>query len=309
MSKCISDDDTVFTLEDLKHWSRKEPSLAVLGHPVSHSISPQIHNAALAELSKSNDLFKKWKYFKFDIIPEDLKLALSLFFQKNFIGLNLTIPHKFIACNLIKNISKEAKIIGATNTLVKESSGYTGHNTDGYGLEQAIKFDLGGRLVDSNIILIGAGGAARAAASQCLNSQCKSLWIGNRNQDRLSNLIKDLKSFYSSSEITGFSIKENLPENLPKEGILINATSLGLKSEDPSPVNLKSLSRELMVFDMIYKSGESQLIKDAKFLGQKCTDGLSMLVWQGEKALEIWTKTKSPVEVMKRHAKSLLKSV
>ena len=168
----------------------------VIGHPIAHSLSPVMHNAALAELAKTNSRFAKWRYYKFDIATEDLQAALDLFYQKKFHGLNLTVPHKILAMESIEIRPEQALLrdMGAANTLVHTDKGWSGHNTDGKGLSEALlKEPLKENLKGANVILLGAGGAARAAAVQCLSPELKSLWIGNRTAANRNALLARLK--------------------------------------------------------------------------------------------------------------------
>src|ERR1043166_280856 len=129
--------DPVLTLRDLASWSRIETSLAVLGHPIKHSISPPMHNAALDQLARTDRRFADWKYFRFEIHPDDLPRALELLYQKTFHGVNLTVPHKIIAFDRVSEIDAAARPVGAVNTLRWTDRGWHGFNTDGYGLATA----------------------------------------------------------------------------------------------------------------------------------------------------------------------------
>ena len=296
-----SSSDHVYTMADLKCWSEEGVSLAVLGHPVSHSLSPPMHNAAFAKLGERLEEFQKWRYYKFDIVPETLPEALCLFHKKRFQGLNLTLPHKVRALNCIECLDNSGKKMGAVNTLVWEKEGYRGYNTDGYGLEQALYEDLGAKFEGSTVILLGAGGAAQSAGIQAIQSGCNQLWIGNRSHQRLEALLAILiKEVGSSQRIEGFNF-DNIPHDLPKEGIIINATSLGLQPDDPVPFELRADGQHL-VFDMIYKPSPTPLIAQAKKLGRRASNGLGMLIWQGAKAFELWTGQAPMVDVMRAAA-------
>src|SRR4051812_17797164 len=136
-------DDSVFTFSDLERWSFSGTALAVLGHPIKHSVSPLMHNAALAEMAARDPRFASWKYFRFDIPPEDLAPALKLFYTKKFLGLNLTVPHKILAFSQVPQIDPAARPIQAVNTLRWEEAGWRGFNTDGYGLASRVLEELG----------------------------------------------------------------------------------------------------------------------------------------------------------------------
>src|SRR5262245_43707262 len=131
--------DPVLTIADLEAWSRAGTSLAVLGHPIGHSISPAMHNAALGELAQRDSRFADWKYFRFDIPPEQLPRALELLHAKKFRGVNLTVPHKIIAFDRVVEVDSAAQPVGAVNTLKWSERGWHGFNTDGYGLTGAVR--------------------------------------------------------------------------------------------------------------------------------------------------------------------------
>ena len=162
--KSKTENSTVFTLADLAAWSRPGTSLAVLGHPIKHSISPPMHNAALAELARAHPRFTDWQYVRFEIHPADLPRALDLLHAKQFRGVNLTVPHKIIAFDRVAEIDPAARPVGAVNTLRWTERGWHGFNTDGYGLAAAVRETLDLDLTGAPIVLLGAGGAARGAA-------------------------------------------------------------------------------------------------------------------------------------------------
>jgi shikimate dehydrogenase len=278
----------VFTLRDLETWSHPGTCLAVLGHPIQHSISPAMHNAALADLARTDPRFATWRYFRFDIPPDDLLRAMDLLHAKKFRGVNLTVPHKIIAFNHVAEVDEAALPVGAVNTLHWLESGWRGFNTDGHGLAAATKETLGRELGQTHVILLGAGGAARGAAVECLHRRCASLWIGNRTAANLATLLKALAPFAEGVPLQGFS-PESPPADLPAGALVINATSSGLKPDDPAPIDLGRLSRPAAVYDMIYNPPQTPLLRQATELGLPGANGLSMLVHQGAKALEIWS--------------------
>lgn len=280
--------DSVFTLSDLESWSRPGVSLAVLGHPIGHSISPPMHNAALTELARSAPDFAHWEYFRFDIAPADLPRALELFHARKFLGLNLTVPHKVLAFDRIATVTEAARPIGAVNTLLWTERGWAGHNTDGYGFATALRQDLGHNLTGTPIILLGAGGAARSAAVECLQRRCASLSIGNRTRENLDALLAVLAPLARGVPLRGFA-PATPPADLPAGAVVVNATSAGLHADDPAPIDLQQLPRPASVTDMIYNPPQTPLLRAAAKLGLPHANGLSMLVHQGAKALEIWS--------------------
>lgn len=287
----------VYTLADLARWDFEGTSLCLLGHSVGHSLSPVMHNAAFAEMAKEDEGYGSWRYFKFDIPSQYLVEALELCYLKRFAGISLTMPHKVDAVRIVKSIDEVAKKMQAVNSLVYESTGYRGFNTDGYGLEAAIKYELGISIRGKKVILLGAGGAAKAAAVQCLLSGCGELWIGNRTVERLDDLMKVL-GIMGRGKVHGFGL-DRVPGDLPRSGLLINATALGMKEGDESPVDLDYFEESLKVYDMIYGSRETRLVRGARERGMKASSGLRMLVEQGARGLQVWTKrSRVPVEVM-----------
>ena len=286
--KSKNENSAVLTLADLDTWSFPGTALAVLGHPIKHSISPAMHNAALATLATTDARFADWRYFRFEVHPDDLPRALDLFREKKFHGLNLTVPHKIIAFDRVAAIDPAARPIGAVNTLLLTPAGWRGHNTDGYGLAAAIRETLGLDLAGAHIVILGAGGAARGAAVECLQRCCASLWIANRTEANLTAMLADLAPLATGIPLRGFAPAAP-PVDLPSGTLVINATSAGLSPTDDLPIDLTMLPNVAAVFDMIYNPPQTKLLTRAGFFGLPCANGLAMLVHQGAKALEIWT--------------------
>lgn len=303
--------DPVLTLADLDHWTFSGTALAVLGHPIKHSISPAMHNAALAELARTDKEFATWKYFRFDVPPDELPRALEQLRAKNFHGLNLTVPHKVIAYNRISSgltpgaIDSAAQPIGAVNTLLATDNGWHGYNTDGHGLATAIDEGLHLDVAHSDIILLGAGGAARSAAVECLQRHCRSLWIANRTLANLDALLKALEPIATDIPLHGFD-PQDPPAELPSRAIVINATSAGLRDTDTPPANLVQFPKPAGVFDMIYNPPQTKLLAQAETLGIPNANGLSMLIHQGARALARWTGQPTPVAAMRAAAKAAI---
>jgi shikimate dehydrogenase len=282
--------EPVLTLADLAAWPHAGTSLAVLGHPIKHSISPAMHNAALAELARSDPRYADWRYFRFEVPPTDLPRALDLLHARRFRGVNLTVPHKILAFERMAEIDPAARPVGAVNTLRFSAEGWHGFNTDGYGLASAVRETLGRDLAGAAVLLLGAGGAARGAAVECLQRGCASLTIVNRTRANLDALLALLAPLAGHIPLQGLD-----PANLdgiravPTGSLVINATSAGLRESDPSPIDLASLPRPAAVFDMIYNPPQTPLLRAAAALGLPHAHGLAMLVHQGAKALEIWS--------------------
>ena len=299
--------ETHFTykLEDIGNLEFPGTPLAVIGHPIKHSVSPAMHNAAIAKLRPINSRFNDWAYYRFDIAPEDLAEAVPLFYKHNFLGLNLTIPHKVQAMDMLHGVSPDGERMGAVNTLVWGEHGYHGFNTDGYGLKNGLEADLGVKLRGSTVILLGSGGAARAAAVQCMLEGCKKLYVGNRSVERLEQLMAVLHAMPGGDRVEAFTLG-NLPADLPEQGLLVNATSLGLKETDPAPFDVRILTKTWAVYDMVYNPDNTRLLQEARSQGLRAANGLSMLVHQGVRSLEIWSHADVDAHSMMRAATQAL---
>ena len=292
--------------EDLDGLRLPGVSLAVLGFPVRHSISPALHNAALGEMAAADPRFSDWLYHRVEVEADRLPEVLPKLREAGFRGLNLTIPHKVHALELVSEIDPVARLIGAVNTLLATDDGWSGFNTDGYGLEQSLREELDAELSGATVILLGAGGAARAAASQALLRECSELWIGNRSRDRLDSLVASLPEQPGSSRVRSFLFSDP-PADLPTEGaVIVNATSLGLRPEDPAPIDLSAFSPDCKVMDMIYNPPETSLLREARALGMPAANGLAMLVHQAACSLSIWSGAQVPEAAMFSAARSAL---
>ena len=310
--------EPVFTLEDLHHAKFARVPLAVVGHPVAHSLSPRMHNAALAALAREDSGWSAtsgragqsrhsgqnavgaarpevalhpladWHYDKFDIAPEMLAVALDAFAERGFLGLNLTVPHKVLAISLIEEIDPAARAAGAVNTLLRTATGWKGFNTDGYGLAIGVQENLGYELGGRSVILLGSGGAARGAAVECLARGCASLAIGGRTAATRDALLADLRPLAGLLPLRGFDLASP-PSDLPAGALVINATSAGLKVSEPPPIDLRLIGYPAGIYDMIYNPPQTSLLAAAAELGLQGANGLSMLVHQGARAFEIWS--------------------
>lgn len=297
--------DPILTLDDLSNWSATGTHLAVLGHPIGHSVSPPMHNAALAGMSAKDPRFGRWQYHRFDIDPDDLPDALRLLHQKGFLGVNLTVPHKIIAVPHVAAIDAAAAEIGAVNTLLHTAEGWHGHNTDGYGIATSIREELGIDIEGAHIILLGAGGAARGAAVEFLRRHCASLHIGNRTAASLDVLIKQLQLIAGNISLAGFDLSAP-PASLPAGALIVNATSAGLKPSDPLPIDLGKIPLPAAAYDMIYNPRETPLLAQARALGIPAANGLGMLVHQGARSLAIWSRAEVPAGLMRNAVETAL---
>ena len=265
----------------------------IFGDPIEHSLSPAMQNAALRALGE------KACYHAFRVKKEDLKDALLGGAAMGFSGLNLTIPLKEKALELdFLQPDPLAQAIGAVNTInFSGPQGIAGHNTDGWGALLALQ-DAGVKIKGENVLIIGAGGAARAIA-YTLEQEGAEISIANRSINR----AQELAALVSAR---GYCLCD-LGRLAPQADIIVNCTSVGMREGDPRLLEGRLLQSHQAVFDIVYNR-ETELLMDARAAGAVAVDGVMMLVYQGAKALQIWTGKKAPVDVMERAVRETLKA-
>lgn len=292
----------VLSLDQLTFAAPPGKRLAVLGDPVGHSLSPAMHNAALAEMAVRDPGLAAWRYAAIHVPGPDLGRALPLLHREGVAGINLTIPHKVSARDLVEAVDPEVEPMGAVNTLIRTESGYRATNTDGYGINRAVEEAFSLRMDGLDIWLFGAGGAARGIIVACLQAGCARLTVLNRSEERLRELEAQLvRSGLAGLDRLRLAGLETAPRDAEAGSLLINATSLGLRAEDPNPVDPAYLEPGRHVYDTTYGS-RNRLRSACAERGVAYADGLSMLVWQGVRSLEIWTGRPVPAETMRRAA-------
>ena len=272
---------------------------AIIGNPVDHSLSPVMHNAAFKELRLN------LVYVAFTVNSRELKTAILGAKSLGLQGLNITMPHKHVAMKYLDEVDVTAKSVGAVNTVLFNNGKLIGYNTDGKGAISALQ-ENGVYTEEKKMILLGAGGAAKAIAYQA-SQNLDELVILNRNPEKAKKLAESLKSFGAKMK-SGTLSHEIMKTEMPTTDILVNATSLGMHPNSScSPVPSDILRSDLCVMGIIYNPLDTQLTKDAKAKGAKVVSGLEMLIYQGAIAFEIWTKCPAPIEVMRKAALKELK--
>lgn len=262
---------------------------AVFGSPIAHSASPAMHNAAFAALGLN------WRYLAFEVDQKNLRVAIEGAKAMNFAGINLTVPHKILAMEMVDTLDASAKKWGAVNTIKFENGRAIGFNTDADAIPQSLREDLKLKLHGAKVLLLGAGGAGRTAALKLASERVAELFLVNRTKSKAEKIAGEIKKQFPAVEIS-----TDFPKS--KLDLVLNATSLGLKTEDASPLNEKefSLKQTRAVYDMIYRPAETKLLQAAKKSGCQTANGLGMLLHQGAKAFEIWTGKTAPLDVMRR---------
>src|SRR5438270_12599208 len=189
----------VYTLADLRKWEIIDPPvrLGVFGDPVAHSLSPQIQNAALKTCKID------MQYARFQISANELQSALDLIRELNFVGVNLTTPHKIAACQFVDEVDDNARRIGAINTIKIDNAKLRGYNTDGKGFARAIRQEFAVDLRDLRVMILGSGGAARGIAMQCAKENCERLVIANRTFEKGQQLAEELRDYFAGPRVLG----------------------------------------------------------------------------------------------------------
>ncbi len=254
----------------------------LLGHPVGHSMSPLMHNDAFIHLGING------YYHAFDVHEEKLKEAIGAFRLFNIAGFNVTIPHKVAIMELLDEIDEEAKMIGAVNTVVNMEGRLIGYNTDGRGYLSSLQKTLKKPLSGSCVLVIGAGGAARAVATVLANEGVARLTIANRTVGKAIQ-IKENYQTYRQANIDVASLQE-AEEQLSIYDIVINTTSIGMSpNTEEVPIFIDNAHSDAVISDLIYNPIQTSLLIQAQLRGMKTHNGVGMFVEQGALAFQLWT--------------------
>lgn len=254
-----------------------------IGYPIKTSRSPSIHNAGYKKLGIDN----QYIYLRAEVKPQDLKMAMDGVRALGIRGVSVTMPHKQTVIRYLDKIDKDAKSIGAVNTIVNNNGVLTGYNTDVIGAMTALERKT--NVKDKLVAVIGAGGAARAVVYGLVKKRAR-VKIFNRSQDKARQLAKDFGCQHG-----GFRSLEEMS----KMDIIINATSVGM-NENRSLLEKKLINNKQIIFDIVYTPKETRLIKDAKTQGSRVIYGYEMLLYQGVAQFELYTGLAAPVEVMRK---------
>jgi len=267
-----------------------------------------MQNAALAALGLN------WRYLAFEVHPDELPVALEGAKAMRFIGINLTVPHKLLAMKMVDLLDESARTWGAVNTIRFEGLDDDGQwlplrnfsdtsrqirshgfNTDADAISHALREDLGLELSKASALLLGAGGAGRTAALKLASENIAELFLVNRTASKAEALAREIP-------LRNPGVRVTIGYPTGPVDLVLNATSVGLNPADDLPFDKTqfSISQARAVYDMIYRPAQTQILKTAKAAGCRTANGLSMLLYQGARALEIWTGQPAPLEIMRR---------
>lgn len=271
--------------------------VGLIGHPVEHSFSPPMHNAAFDALGMD------YAYVAFDVNPAELQKAIEGARSLNIKGFNVTIPHKIDVMKYLDEIDDVARLIGAVNTI--DFKNLKGYNTDGIGAVRAIEEVTS--IKNKNVVIAGAGGASRAISFYIAKYGADSLTILNRNVDKAQSLARDVSNSGLIGDVKSDSINE-INAYLADADILVDTTPLGMHPHinDQPIATAENMHDELVVFDAVYNPNETVLLKQAIEAGAKPVYGIKMLLYQGAESFKIWTGADAPVDIMEKALKDTL---
>jgi shikimate dehydrogenase len=277
--------------------------LGVIGHPVEHSLSPLMHNAAISQMGID------YAYLPFAIAPQNLEAAIRGFEAIGVVGFSVTIPHKQAIMPFMSEISSLAEAVGAVNTVFRQNNQWVGTNTDVEGFIAPLRSQYNRDWSQTTAVILGNGGAARAVVAGCAQLGCAEIHVVGRNLAKL-NAFRDSWANSSLKTNLKFHQWELLPKLLPDAGLLVNTTPIGMYPHlDESPLSQEEMENLLnggsrnspIVYDLIYTPNPTKLLQQAQKVGATPIDGLEMLVQQGAAALKIWSGSEVvPVDVMRQ---------
>jgi len=268
----------------------KTRMVGLFGHPVQHSLSPHMHNAAFTAMKL------EYAYAAFDVLPEQLPAAVEGIRALQFRGVNVTIPHKVAVMSCLDEIDPLAARIGAVNTIVNENGRLIGYNTDGLGYVRSLVEETGLDLTRQRVTLIGAGGAARAVAFTLAEHGVQRIRIVNRSREKAVELAESLRPYTEADAVEQGTMAEAVAEAT----LLINTTSIGMYPHwDQMPVEADWLRPHQIVSDLIYNPLTTKLLEQAAARGAATHSGVGMFINQGALAYELWTQTTAPADLMR----------
>ncbi len=274
----------------------------IFGYPLEHSISPRFQQAAFDHCSLDVS-YQAWPVATDSLEPEVRKLR-----DDGYLGANVTVPYKERIRSYLDDLDPLAKSLGAVNTIVKEDGRLVGYNTDAHGFMEALRKDGACDPKGLSVLVLGAGGAARAAVFALVDAGVASLTIANRTLARAELLAGEYEA--ASADVEAVPMQEPaLAAICKKADLIVNTTSVGMRhgtAEMETPLKASTIRAQTMVYDLVYNPAETPLLVEAKMAGAKTLSGLPMLVYQGAASFELWTGTPAPVEVMFEAARKAL---
>ena len=262
---------------------------AVIGDPIDHSLSPNIHNAAFRHLELDHT------YIAYRIPNGELSAGIDALKAIKIAGFNVTIPHKIEMIKFLDDMDTTCKVIGAVNTVSNEDGKLKGYNTDMIGFLDPIK-KRNLTIKDSQVMLLGAGGAARAIVTAMVKEKASKITIVNRTMEKANKLAEFAKKIGGNVNVVSL---QEANELISDHKFIINSTSIGMNNE-PSPISTENVNENSVIYDIVYQPMNTDLIKKSKEMGATIIYGYEMLLSQAACSFEIWHKTEAPYDVMKK---------
>ncbi len=281
-------------------------SVGIIGCPIRHSISPIFQQAAL-DYYGIDAIYEAWEVEP-PSLPEYIRQLRSL----NTWGINVTVPHKEAVIPLLDRVNDFASAAGAVNTIINEDGNLVGHNTDGVGFLKALEDNGHFQPQGRKVLVLGAGGSAKAVALALSSREVTEVAIANRTLERATRLAEIISTH--GTDVDAMSLTDStgtLVRKAAESDLIVNCTTLGMKyglDEHSSPMRSEQIPATALVFDLVYNPIETPLLREAKRAGAATLGGLAMLVYQGAASFEMWTGKKAPVEIMLKVAKEALGS-
>ena len=267
---------------------------AILGWPVAHSLSPLMQNAAFSAAGIDA------VYVPFPVQEAELANAVTGLRALGICGCNITVPHKEKIAEHLDYLSPEAQAIGAVNTMVRNGDTLEGHNTDVSGFITSLGHDLGFTPFGNRVVVLGAGGAARACVYALARAEATSICVANRNPKRAESICRDFSSLFSATSITSCGLNDKSFTTACLEAdLIVNTTSIGLVDNAADPLPWGDINSKTLFYDVVYKAGLTPMVASASKHGLHAVDGLGMLIAQGEQSFRIWTGI-DPGDAMRR---------
>ena len=269
---------------------------AVLGHPIGHTLSPAMHNAALQALDMDAI------YLAFDVHPDRLMDVLPAMRDMGFGGLNLTVPLKEVAFKGLTELDPAAARLGAVNTIEFLPDGeIKGHNTDGYGFLKSLDEAFGESVKDRSVFMLGSGGAGRAVAITCAAEGANKVVLSDVDADRSQRVAAEIAGLFPAVDVQTVSADPaDWPAHASGADLLVQATPVGMKPDDTSLLPPAAFTADQLVFDLVYMYPETDLMRTARAAGARATNGLGMLLHQGARAFTIWTNREPATDIMRK---------
>ncbi len=279
--------------------------VALIGYPLTHSISPSFQQASF-DYYQLDICYESW-----EIESSQLEAAINRLRQSSILGANVTIPYKEAVLPLLDELDELVVQIGAANTIVNRDGRLFGYNTDAPAFIRALRQDGDFEPWDKQVVLLGAGGVARAASFALVKEGVRSLTIVNRTMERVERLVAPLREKAGATTAIKILPWEELESSkvLSHADLLVNCTSMGMKHsllEEQTPLKAGLIPRDVLVYDLVYNPRETPLLKEARKAGARVLGGLVMLVYQGAASFELWVGKEAALDIMFKQAREAL---